>query len=269
MSSYLRELTPEDEERIINRLSDEVMKRELQAIAIMLLESNKPIFYIGSEMLMFFVAPVLWIFGDFGIDYIKFFNKQENAERLLKRIEEEIKIQDEEKRKTKEQAKLIMEKFHLNLDLPSGFTLQEEPTLDSLSSSIIGIKRKDSAGGGYVAISLTTTDISPNEIFSEIATSLDNENVRRALMLTQDITLSKLESKQNYRKIKGHQASMTTYEWSDRQDQRGIIESYGMWCDKTRRLFVVSVRTGPLTGQKNEKNQTKNLRLVLGSITCH
>jgi hypothetical protein len=262
--SLMRELTPQDEERIINRITDEVMKRELETVAIMCLESIKPISFIGSQMGMVFVAPFLSAFGDLGIDYIKFFEKRENVEKLLKKLEEEIKVRDEEKKKAKEDRKLVSDKFGFGLDLLPGFSLQDSTY--GPGSSLIGITRKDPPG--FLAISFTAADSSPNEISNEISTSLNNEEMRRTLMISQDMTISKVEDGQNF-KIKGHKMLMSTYQWTDGQGQRGILESYGVWCDKSKRLFLLTMRTGPLTGQKKEKTQIQDLRYLVGSLKCH
>lgn len=264
----MRQLTPEDEERIINRITDEVMKRGLETVAIMFFESIKPVSRIGSQLSMVFVAPFLSVFGDLGIDYIKFFDKHENVEKLLKRIEDEIKIGNEEKQKAKEQGKLISDKFGFKLDIVPGFSLREDTAYNGSGSWLIGIMGKDSAGG-FLAISFREADSSTYEVLNEISPSLGSEDVRRALMLSQDIAISPLQSKQNIRKIRGHKVSMTTYEWSDKQGQRGILEAYEMWCDKSNRLFVLSMRTGPLTGQKSELIQLEDLRFMLRSLKCH
>lgn len=261
--SLLRELTPADEEQIINRITDEVMKRELEAVAIMFLETVKPISFIGSQLGLVFVAPFLSIFGDLGIDYIRFFEKRENVEKLLKKLEEEIKIRDEDKQKAKELKKQISDTFGFRIDILPGFSLQD--ATQNGSSGLIGFTRKDS--WGTFAISFITVDSPPSEILNEISTNLNNENVRRALMLSQDMILSRIESKQNLR-IKGHKTSKAIYNWSNNQGQ-GILEGYGFWCDKTKRLFLLTMRAGPLTGEKKDKEQTQNLRYQLGSINCH
>lgn len=265
--SITRELTPEEEERIINRITDEVMKREFEGIAIMFLESIKPVSYIGSQMSMVLVAPFLSIFGGLGIDYIKFFEKHENVEKLLKRIEEEIKIRDEEKQKAKEQGKLISNRFDLKVDLLPGFVLREDPTFKGSNSGLIGIAGRNEEA--FLAIFYTAADSAPFEILNEVSTTLDKEDVRLALMLSQDMALDKLPAWPNLRKIKGHKMSMVAYEWTDRKGQKGILEGYGMWCDKTRRIFVLMMRTGPLTGQKTEKSKIHDLRIMLSSLKCH
>jgi len=237
-------------------------------MAIMFLESIKPVSYIGSQMSIAFLAPFL-VFENTGIDYIKFFEKRGNVEKLLKRIEEEIKVRDGEKRKAKEQERLVSDKFGFRLELLSGFSLQEDATYDRLGSGVVGIAGRNPAKGGFVAISFQAADSSPYDTLNEVSKNLEKEDVRRALMLSQDVVLSRLHKRQDLGKIKGHKASMTSYEWSDGQGQRGILEGYGMWCDKTRRLFVLSMRTGPLTGGKSEKDQVRDLRLILGSLRCH
>jgi hypothetical protein len=252
-------LTSADEERIINRITDEVMKRELETVAIIFLESVKPISFVGSQMGMAFVAPFLIIFGDLGIDYIKFFEKRENVEKLLKRLEEEIKIKDEDKQKAKELKKQISNTFGFQIDILPGFSLQD--TIQN--ERLIGFARKDS--WGHFAISFTSIDSPPSEILNEISTNLNDENVRLALMLSQDMILSRIESK-NLR-IKGHKAYMAAYKWINNQSE-GMLESYGFWCDKARKLFILTMRTGPLTGKK-DKERIQNLRYQLGSMKCH
>jgi hypothetical protein len=91
------------------------MKRGLEAAAVMFLESIKPISFIGSQFSMVLVAPYLSIFGDMGIDYIKFFEKRENVERLLKRLEDEIKVRDEDKQKAKVQKRFGIKCIRLTI----------------------------------------------------------------------------------------------------------------------------------------------------------
>lgn len=267
--SYVRELTSEEEERIINRITDEVMKRRLETMAIMCLESIKPLSFIGSQMALFFVGPFLSVFGDLGIDYVKFFGKRENVEKLLKRIEEEITIRDEEEQKAKEQTKLVSAKCGFRLGFLPGFSLREDISYNELGSGLLGIVRKELTGGGSLAISFTATDSSPIDFLNEISSYLNRVDVRLALMLSQGVALTELESNRDHMKIKWHKASATTYQWSNTEGRRGIVECYGFWCHKTKRLFILSMRTGPLTGHKNENNQTTELRMMLGTLRCH
>jgi len=264
--SLSRELSSAEEERILNRVANEVMKMEMEQVAIMFLESVKPIVFIGSQMGQFFIAPFLSIFGNLGIDYIKFFEKRENVEKLLQKLEEQIKIRDEDKRIAKIQKKLIFDKFGFQLDLLPSFLLQEGNGFNGKSSGFVRIIKKDSCES--LAISFTVSDSTPREILNEIAANLDKENVRRALMLSQDVTLS-LVGGQRTLNIRGHKTSMVSYLWNNAQGQKRMLETYGMWCNKSRRLFLFALTTGPLTGQKKENNQLRDLRYQLGSIKCH
>jgi len=268
LESFTRELTTEEEARMIDRIAAEVIKRRLETVAIMFLESIKPMSYVGSQLAMVFVGPFLAIFGDLGINYIKFFDKRANVEKLLQKIEEQTKIRDEEEKKAKEDGKLISSKFRFRVDLLPGFSLREEVTRCEEGSGILGISRKESAGGGFVAISFETTDASSPSLRHTVSDHFDREDMRQALMLPSDTSLREVKTKENL-KIRGHQACALVYEWYDQTGQKGIVECYGLWCNKTRRNLVLGMKTGPLRGDKSEKGQISDLRAVLGSLKCH
>jgi len=86
------EITPEDEDRVIEWTAREFHKYGLDAAAILFLESGKPLAFIGSQIGSVFVMPFLPFFGDTaytkGDRFFKVFQKHENVERLIKRIEE-------------------------------------------------------------------------------------------------------------------------------------------------------------------------------------
>jgi len=268
VESFTRELTLEEEARMIDRIAAEVIKRRLETVAIMFLESIKPMSYIGSQLAMVFVGPFLSIFGDLGVNYIKFFDKRENVEKLLLKIEEQVKIRDEEEKKAKEDGKLISNRFHVRLDLLPGFSIREEATRGEEASGMVGISRKESAGGGFLAVYFETTESPPPSLPHVISAHLDRENIRQALMLSQDTLLREVERREDI-KIRGHQACVTIYEWRDPAGRNGIAECYGLWCNKTRRSLILSMKTGPLRGEKAEKDQTRDLRMILGSLKCH
>jgi len=267
LESFARELTAEEEAQMMDRIAAEVIKRRLETVAIMFLESIKPMSYVGSQLAMVFVGPFLAVFGDLGVNYIKFFDKRENVEKLLLKIEEQVKIRDEDEKKAKEEAKLISNRFRFRLDLLPGCSLREEVTRGEERSGILGISRKEYAGGGFVAICLEAAESSPANLLEAISAHFEREDVRQALMLTQDTVLRVVKS--DGIKIRGHQACAVTYEWREPAGRNGIAESYGLWCNKTRRLLIFSMKTGPLSGAKVEKDQTRDLRIILGSIKCH
>jgi len=268
LESFTRELTAEEQEQMINKIANEVIKRRLETVAIMFLESIKPMSYIGSQLAMVFVGPFLAIFGDLGINYIKFFDKRENVETLLRRIEEMTKTRDEDEKKAKEDGKSLSKTFNLRLDLLPGFLVRQEVTKSEESSGTIGVSGRESAGGGSAAISFYKADCAPTSLPQFISDHLKREVMQQALMLPSDALLSEIERKEDV-KIRGHRTSMTAYEWLDSQGQKGRVECYGFWCDRSQRCLFLGMKTRPLKGEKAEKDHIRDLRMILGSLKCH
>jgi len=100
------EITPEDEEEMIEKLATEIHKRDLDIVAILALEIMKPLSYVGAQLSRAFISPFLPAFGDDigigGEKAMQFFENKENVENLLTALE---KMTEETKEKEKE-AKL-------------------------------------------------------------------------------------------------------------------------------------------------------------------
>ena len=58
------EITPEEEDEIIKKIAERMHKYGMNVPAILLLETFKPLSYIGSQMGFFFISPFLPIFGE-------------------------------------------------------------------------------------------------------------------------------------------------------------------------------------------------------------
>lgn len=84
------ELTEEETERLIEKAASGLKKRHLGAPAILMLESHRPLANVGSQAAVVF-GPFLIPFLGFDAvnDYARLFTKQENVERLLRKLEEE------------------------------------------------------------------------------------------------------------------------------------------------------------------------------------
>jgi len=86
------EATPDEEARVIEWTAREFHKYGLEAAGILFLESGKPLAFIGSQIGSVFVMPFLPFFGDTaytkGDKFFKVFQKHENIEKLIKRLEE-------------------------------------------------------------------------------------------------------------------------------------------------------------------------------------
>ncbi|MCW4050258.1 MAG: hypothetical protein NWE89_11055 [Candidatus Bathyarchaeota archaeon] len=86
------EITPEEEEEIIEWVAREFYKYGLETAAILFIESYKPISRIGASMGQVFFTPLLPLFGDNAIikgeKVFTFFQESSNVERLIQRLEE-------------------------------------------------------------------------------------------------------------------------------------------------------------------------------------
>jgi ABC-type Zn2+ transport system substrate-binding protein/surface adhesin len=106
---YDVEITPETEEEYIEKVAQKIHEYEMETAAILLLESSKPLVWVGGEMGRFFITPFVPIVSDkWGVTSEKFFlvfEKRENIEKLLKRLEELAQQDEDAKRKEKEERK--------------------------------------------------------------------------------------------------------------------------------------------------------------------
>jgi hypothetical protein len=105
---YDVEITPELETEYIEKVAQKIHEQEMETAAILLLESSKPLVWVGGEMGRFFITPFVPIISDkWGVTSEKFFlvfEKRENIERLLKRLEE-LSQEDEDKRRAEKEAR--------------------------------------------------------------------------------------------------------------------------------------------------------------------
>ena len=113
-SSSELELTPEQEEELIEKLAQFILKYKMETPAILFLETMKPVSVVSSTFAMMYVAPFLDIYGVNVNQYALLFQKRENVERLLQRIEALIKESDRlKKEKEKEKGKERKRKWRL------------------------------------------------------------------------------------------------------------------------------------------------------------
>jgi ABC-type Zn2+ transport system substrate-binding protein/surface adhesin len=106
---YDVEVTPKDEEEFIEKVAQKIHEYEMETAAILLLESSKPLVWVGGEMGRFFITPFVPVISDkWGITSEKFFlifEKRENIEKLLKRLEGLAQEDDAKAREAKRAAK--------------------------------------------------------------------------------------------------------------------------------------------------------------------
>jgi len=108
------EITPEEEEELIRKVAMIIHKNGLEAAAILMIETVKPLSYIGGQMGRLFISPFLPAFGDKieigGEKLITVFEKRENVEKLLSMIEEMAK-EDNAKKVNPSESKTKQKNF--------------------------------------------------------------------------------------------------------------------------------------------------------------
>ena len=93
------ELTEEEETQIIEKIAEKIYQYKLEAPALILLETSKPISYIGTQLGKLYLTPLLPLLkDDLGIPTEKIltvFERRENIERLLQLIEQPTDEEDQ------------------------------------------------------------------------------------------------------------------------------------------------------------------------------
>ena len=94
---------------MIGKIAQKIHKYGLDAAAVLIIESVKPLSYVGAQMGRFFISPFLPVFGENigigGEKFLQIFEKRENVEKLIKVVEELTR--EEEERKKADKAKKL------------------------------------------------------------------------------------------------------------------------------------------------------------------
>ncbi len=101
--SIWKEATPEETDRIIEKLAKAIIERQMDVPAILLLGGIRPVSYFGGQMLRFFIAPFEPLLGNLPYEYIHVLEQPENVKRLIRRVDE--LREEEEARKKAEKDK--------------------------------------------------------------------------------------------------------------------------------------------------------------------
>ncbi len=97
------EVTPEEEDDLIKKAAEAILKYEMDAAAILVLQSFKPLVSFGGQVGRFFLGPLLPFMGEREDALIQTFEKRENVEKLI-RILEEARRQEDEKRRAEKKS---------------------------------------------------------------------------------------------------------------------------------------------------------------------
>ena len=89
---------PSDKEKdeMIKKVADTIYKYDMDLIAILVLESIKPLASVGGQLSRFMIAPFIPVIGDRSMPYLATFQNKENVERLIRILED--KSQEDERK---------------------------------------------------------------------------------------------------------------------------------------------------------------------------
>lgn len=104
--SLWREASREETDKIIEKIANVVVDRELDFPAILLLGGIRPLAPIGGPMLRIFLSPWTSFLGDLPYEYISVLENPDNMKRLIDKINDVIEERKEEKKKKKEEKKI-------------------------------------------------------------------------------------------------------------------------------------------------------------------
>jgi len=86
------ELTEEEADEIIRKTAERIQQYGMETVAILTLESVKPLVYIGGEMSRLMISPFLPALGpsanELGENLINVFEERKNVEKLITILEE-------------------------------------------------------------------------------------------------------------------------------------------------------------------------------------
>lgn len=89
----------EEESELIDKVAEKIVNSDFDFFALILLQTIKPISWIGGELSYFFLAPFLPLLDNRGYEFIDTFEKRNNIEALIKRIERMHKKRHDKQKK--------------------------------------------------------------------------------------------------------------------------------------------------------------------------
>jgi hypothetical protein len=81
------DLTEEEEEKLIDNIANLMVNKGIEVPAVMFLEIARPVSFIASQLAIFALGPLQWLFDLQGPKYTALFMKKENVGRIIDRIE--------------------------------------------------------------------------------------------------------------------------------------------------------------------------------------
>ena len=101
------ELTDEEVDDVIEQAAQKIHLYKMETVAILTLESIKPLVYIGGELSRFAISPFLPALGpaynELGEKLLYVFEDRSNIEKLIVRLEELVREEQDQKKQDQEE----------------------------------------------------------------------------------------------------------------------------------------------------------------------
>jgi acyl-CoA reductase-like NAD-dependent aldehyde dehydrogenase len=94
-----------EKDEMIKKAAETIYKYDMDLVAILVLESIKPLASVGGQLGRYMVAPFVPFISEKTIPYMATFQDKKNVERLIKELEEHGKREEELRKKQKEAEK--------------------------------------------------------------------------------------------------------------------------------------------------------------------
>ena len=94
----------EKELALIDSFAEKIVNSELDAPALVLLQILRPISRIGGDLAYFYLGAFIPLLDNHGYDFLDTFEKKENVELLMEKVEHLGKERDKIKRKNRGQS---------------------------------------------------------------------------------------------------------------------------------------------------------------------
>lgn len=90
------------EDELVKKAFDMITKFEMDVPAVLMLESIKPLAFVGGSLLRIALSPYFLFFGSEGHEILDTFEKRQNIEKLIKMLEEKHKQEKDKKEEAEE-----------------------------------------------------------------------------------------------------------------------------------------------------------------------
>lgn len=98
-----KEVKPEEEDKLIEDVAELISNHELETMSLLVLNTIKPLVYVGGELGRFFIAPLLPFLNHKADAVIYTFEQRKNIDKLINMIERKLKEEDTNKNKAEKE----------------------------------------------------------------------------------------------------------------------------------------------------------------------